>query len=210
MNPHMKHTTFILLLAAALGLSACKGMTSDKPPVHLVLDMDYQERFEAQEANAFFADGRGMRPPVAGTVARGMLRDSVAYYFGRDESRMLVSEMPVRLTRAMLERGQDRYNVFCSMCHGFTGDGKGVVMTGDYGYVPAPTYHDNRLRAIEDGHMFDVIGNGIRNMPGYGYQLPVEDRWAIVAYIRALQRSQHASLDDIPEEMRASLETIEP
>lgn len=206
----MKYTTLFTITAFSLMMAACQGMTSKKPPIHPIQDMDFQQRFDAQEAHTFFADGRAMRPPVAGTIARGLLRDSAAYYSGMDVSGAPVAEMPVRLTRALLERGQDRYDVFCAMCHGYTGDGQGIVMTGDYGYVPAPTYHDERLRGVEDGYLFDVIGNGIRNMPGYGYQLPVEDRWAIVAYIRALQRSRHASLEDVPEAQRAALETVEP
>jgi len=206
----MKYLTTIILLPVALSLSACHGLISEKTPIHPIPDMDFQERFEAQEANSFFEDGRAMRPPVAGAIARGLLREDVAYASGRDAAGAFVLEMPVPLTRQLLERGQDRYEVFCAMCHGYTGDGKGIIMTGEYGYVPAPTYHDDRLRGIEDGHLFDVVGNGIRTMPGYAYQIPVEDRWAIVAYLRALQRSQHTSIEDVPETEREGLQMIEP
>jgi mono/diheme cytochrome c family protein len=109
----------------------------------------------------------------------------------------------------MMERGQDRYEVFCQMCHGLSGDGLGIIMTGGYGYTPAPTFHDDRLRNETDGYLYEVITNGVRNMPGYGYQIPVADRWAIVAYVRALQLSQDATLDAVPEDQRGQLPVAE-
>ena len=109
-------------------------------------------------------------------------------------------------TRELLLRGQERYNIFCSVCHGKSGDGQGIIMTGNYGYTPAPSYHDERLREATDGYLYDVIANGVRNMPGYAQQVPVADRWAIVAYLRALQRSQNATEADIPPSVRARIE----
>lgn len=205
----MKHIRSLALIVL-LALSGCRGMTSNEPPVHPNLNMDFQEKYEPQEANPFFADGRAMRPLVPGTVARGTLHENVALTTGRTESGALVRTMPVTLTRELLERGRTRYDIFCAPCHGYVGDGRGIIMTGNYGYVPAPTYHDDRLRSIEDGHFFDVITNGIRNMPSYGYNIGVEDRWAIVAYIRALQRSQHAGEADVPADVLPGIEKLSP
>jgi mono/diheme cytochrome c family protein len=168
--------------------------------------MDWQQRFDPQSANPFFADGRAMRPLVAGTVARGFLREDVRFYFGRDETGAFVRDMPLPMTRELLVRGQERYKIFCSVCHGPVGDGLGIIMTGEYGYVPAPSYHSDELRAQPDGYLYNVVVNGVRTMPGYGTQIPVADRWAIVSYVRALQRSQNADRADVPADVIAQME----
>lgn len=184
-------------MALMLVLAGCRGGTSDLPPVHINPNMDQQERYDPQEANTFFADGRAMRPPVAGTVARGFLREDTAFHFGRTASGDFVPVSPVAITADLMARGKERYEIFCSVCHGSAGDGRGIIMTGGYGYVPAPTYHSDLLRTVPDGYMFDVISNGVRSMPGYAQQIPVADRWAITAYLRALQRSQNAQGVDV-------------
>jgi mono/diheme cytochrome c family protein len=205
-----------LLLAVLLG-GGCRGMTSERPPIHPNLNMVFQERFNPQERNPFFADNRSMRPPVPGTIARGLLREDAAFFLGRTADGAYVAEMPVPITRALLERGRERYDVFCAVCHGLAGDGLGIIMTGTsqitgrgYGYVPVPSFHDDRLRQEADGYMYDVLTNGVRNMPPYGHQIPIADRWAIVAYIRALQRSQQASPNDVPEGVRARIQAAAP
>jgi mono/diheme cytochrome c family protein len=147
-----------------------------------------------------------MRTPPSGTVARGLLKADSRFYAGRTEAGEYVERAPVPVTRALLERGQERYDIYCTVCHGRAGDGNGIIMTGNYGYTPAPTYHSERLRNVTDGYLYDVIANGIRNMPGYAQQIPVSDRWAIVVYIRALQRSQNASEGDVPESITAQIE----
>lgn len=195
-----------LLVAAVLVLSGCRGMVSEAPPIHPNLNMDFQEKFDPQEANPFFADGRAMRVPVAGTVARGFLREDVGLYAGRTQAGGYLAEMPVPVTRELLLRGRERYDIFCAVCHGQSGNGQGIVTTGGYGYTPAPTYHDARLRDTEDGYLYDVITNGVRSMPGYAQQIPVGDRWAIVAYIRALQRSQNAERGDLPADVLRQIE----
>ncbi|NNE68891.1 MAG: cytochrome c [Rhodothermales bacterium] len=179
-------------LLVMVALAGCRGAESDAPPIHINPNMDWQEKFDPQERNDFFADGRAMRPPVPGTVARGFLRDDTAFHFGRDASGEYSTANPVSITDELMARGQERYEIFCAVCHGSAGDGNGIIMTGNYGYVPAPTYHSEALRAVPDGYLFEVIGNGVRSMPGYAQQIPVADRWAITAYIRALQRSQYA------------------
>ena len=185
----------ILKIACVFGLgvmlTACRGQLSEKPPIHPNMNMDQQERKEAQEVNKFFDDNRSMRQPVPGTIARGLKKDDTAYYEGVDAQGNWIAENPVELTKSFLYRGQERYDIFCTPCHGGTGDGKGIIMTGGYGYVPAPTYHSDRLREATDGELYSAIYNGVRTMPSYATQIPVEDRWAIVAYIRALQASQN-------------------
>lgn len=185
------------VLLVGLMLSGWIVSISEKPPIHPNMNMDQQPRKEAQEVNNFFEDGRSMRQPVEGTVARGLRKADAAYYEGVDDNGEWVAEMPVELTRSILYRGQDRYDVFCTPCHGITGDGQGIIMTGQYGYVPAPTFHQARLREAPDGEIYSAIYNGVRNMPSYAHQVPVEDRWAIVAYVRALQASQNVSEEEI-------------
>ena len=200
---------FAALTLCLVVLTGCRGMESERPPIHISPNMDNQEKFVGQEPNPFFEDGRAMRPPVPGTIARGFLREDTRFYEGRDASGAYVQAMPVAMTREVLERGRERYDIYCTVCHGMTGDGRGIIMVGNggtgYGYVPAPDYHVDRLRDIEDGYLYDVITNGIRNMPGYATQIPVADRWAIVAYIRALQRSQNADIADWPAAEQARI-----
>jgi mono/diheme cytochrome c family protein len=181
-------------------------MKSENPPIHPNMNMDIQNRFDPQEANPLFADNAAMRKPPSGTVARGLLRADSRYFAGRTEEGEYVEQMPVPVNRALLERGQERYEIFCTVCHGAAGDGNGIIMTGEsnvtgqgYGYTPAPTYHSERLREVTDGYIYDVVANGVRNMSGYAQQIPVADRWAIVAYVRALQRSQNADAADVPQ-----------
>ncbi|MEX0822769.1 MAG: c-type cytochrome, partial [Balneolaceae bacterium] len=187
------------LLLISMMLMSCRGQISEKPPIHPQQNMDFQERFNAQEENPFFADNRAMRTPVEGTIARGNLKDNSALYEGVDENGNFVEEIPFELTRAFLYRGKERYDIFCTPCHGGTGNGQGIVMTGGYGYVPAPTYHSERSRNLPDGEFYSAITNGIRNMPSYATQIPVEDRWAIVAYVRALQRSQYVPENEMEQ-----------
>ena len=193
----MKRGGTVLVFAAFL-LASCRGATHEHTPIHPNLNMDYQERFDPQEANPFFADGRSMRPPVPGTVARGFLREDTRFHEGRNADGIYVEAMPIPLTIELLEHGQTRYDIFCTPCHGAAGDGEGIITTGGFGYTPATTYHSDRLREVTDGYLYDVIANGVRTMPAYAHQIPVADRWAIVAYIRALQRSQNASESDVP------------
>lgn len=208
LTTHMRRLVTAGLLVGMLLLGGCRGTESDRPPIHLNPNMDMQNKFDPQEANPLFADNAAMRTPPSGTVARGLLRADTRYHDGRTEDGTYVDQMPVPVTRALLERGQERYNIYCSMCHGKAGDGQGIIMTGNYGYTPAPSYHDPavRERITADGYVFDVISNGVRTMPGYAQQIPVADRWAIVAYVRALQRSQNATESDLPESVLARLD----
>jgi mono/diheme cytochrome c family protein len=207
-----------LLATAALIPLACvaraRVVHSPLPRLHLVPDMDNQGRFEAQQENPLFADRRAMRPPVAGTVARGELAEDERYHRGLDRGEY-VRELPVPLTGAVLRRGQERYGIFCAPCHGLAGYGDGIVAVRaeerQQGlWVPPASLHEEPALSRRAGHLYNTITHGIRKMPAYGAQIDVADRWAIVAYLRALQRSQHASLADVPPELTAAVEEPEP
>ncbi|MEL7832402.1 c-type cytochrome [Fodinibius sp. N2] len=197
----MKVSKYLLLavIVLPLALAGCRGEKFDSQPVHPNMNMDQQERFEPQEKNEFFADNRAMRKPVDGTIARGDLKEDKAYYQGINEDSSFVEEIPVDLTKSFIYRGKDQYEIYCTPCHGNTGDGNGIVMANNYGYVPAPSFHIERLQNQSDGYIYSAIANGIRNMPSYATQISVKDRWAIVAYVRALQKSQNVSEDEIQQ-----------
>lgn len=155
------------------------------------LNMQFQDRFNAQEENPYFEDGMAMRLPVEGTVARGMMRHDTELFEGVDDEGNFINDIPFELTRDFLYRGKERYDIYCQMCHGGTGNGQGIIMTGQFGYVPAPTFHREISYNMPDGEIYSAIAYGIRTMPSYATQIKVEDRWAIVAYVRALQKSQN-------------------
>ena len=191
---------FLLALAAVAGVSGCyQGRPSEKPPIHVNPNMDNQEKYKALGSNEFYPDASNMRQPVAGTVARGNLREDVQYYTGKDAAGQFVATNPVPLTMEVIKRGENRFNIYCTPCHGRVGDGKGIMV--QYNFIPPPTFHQDRLRLERDGYMFDVMTNGIRNMQPYRNQVPVSDRWAIVHYLRALQRSQNATKSDVPSDI---------
>ena len=154
-----------------------------------------QERYEPLEGSTFFADGLSSRQPVPGTVARGQLHLDEHLYQGKVQGE-LASTLPVELSAALLERGRERYDIFCAPCHDRTGSGKGMIV--QRGFKAPPSLHLDRLRQIPIGHFFDVITNGFGAMYSYASRIPVEDRWAIAAYIRALQLSQSVEFDQLP------------
>jgi mono/diheme cytochrome c family protein len=166
-------------------------------------DMHDGPRYEAFEASATFADNRASRNPPAGTVARGWLREDEALYTGKVNG-VAVEEFPFTIAREDLARGQQRFNIYCTPCHGRVGDGNGMVV--QRGLRQAASFHQDRLRQEKAGYFFDVITNGFGAMPDYATQIPVRDRWLIVAYVRALQLSQHAAVDDVPADRRADLD----
>ncbi len=199
-----KFICFILGIIGSLVLTGCfQGRPSESPPIHLNPNMDLQPKYKALGESDFFENRSTMRMPVPGTVARGDLNEDVVYYTGRDSDGNLVEKSPVPVTMELLKRGRERYEIYCTPCHSRVGDGTGVI--SEYNYVPPGNIHEERLVLVQDGHMYEVISNGIRNMPAYKHQIPVADRWAIVSYIRALQRSQNAALRDVPESERYNL-----
>ena len=181
------------LASVALG---CQGQHSTEPPIVPIRNMHEQPRFDAQERTPLFADHRTMRPPVEHTVAREMeLEPVVDTGVADDGTYMLTIPEPVIEGAggmgALVERGQERYGIFCVPCHGGLGDGNGMVPeVSQVGTIRPPTFHDDRIRHMPDGQLYATVRNGIRNMPAYGSNIPVADRWAIVSYVRALQLSQ--------------------
>ena len=166
-------------------------------------DMHDQPNYSALEASSFFSDGRASRAPVAGTVARGQLREDDHLYKGKVNGAPAKS-FPFPITMAVMERGRDRYDIFCAPCHDRLGTGAGIVVRR--GLSQPPSFHTDRLRTVEPGYLFDVVGVGFGRMNGYAAQIKPEDRWAIVAYMRALQLSQAASVADVPPAERRSLD----
>jgi mono/diheme cytochrome c family protein len=166
-------------------------------------DMHDQPRYEPLEANPFFADGRASRPQIAGTVARGQLREDQHFYAGLVDGEPATT-FPAPVTREMIERGRQRFEIFCTPCHGRLGDGQGMV--AQRGFRNPPTYHSEQLREQPVGHFFDVITNGFGAMYSFNDRIPAADRWAIVAYIRTLQFSQAAPLNELPAAVRQEFE----
>jgi cytochrome c553 len=167
-------------------------------------EMYDQPRSDPLEKSDFFPDGAASRPLVAGTVARGHLDEDEAFYNGMIGTN-LVTEFPMPVTRQVLERGKERYEIYCSVCHARTGDGDGMIP--QRGYPAPPTFHKDSMRQAPVGHFYDVITRGHGVMYSYASRVEPADRWAIVAYIRALQFSHDARLDDVPPEERAKLES---
>lgn len=168
------------------------------------LDMYNQPKFKPLRQTAFYADGRSSRDFPKGTVARGFLREDKFFYRGMEDT-AFARNFPMPVTREVLLRGQERFNIYCTPCHDWAGTGRGMVVRR--GFKQPPSYHSDRLREAAPGYFFDVITNGFATMSGYAAQVPPEDRWAIVAYIRALQLSQNAKLADLPAEDRLRIET---
>jgi mono/diheme cytochrome c family protein len=185
---------------AALALAALVGGCRQ--------DMHDQPKYKPYVASRFFQDGLSARPLVEDTVARGHLDEDVAFYTGKTEAGKLVEALPKPANAEMLKRGRDRYDIYCSPCHDRTGSGRGMVVRR--GFKQPPSYHIDRLRDAPAGHFYDVMTNGFGAMPDYRAQIEPADRWAIVAYIRALQRSQRATLADMPPDAVERLKSGAP
>jgi hypothetical protein len=165
-------------------------------------DMHDQPKVQPYEASDFFADGRGSRPPVEGAVARGQLHDDQLFHTGMDGD-AFAARFPFPVTHEVLGRGRERYDIYCSPCHDRVGNGNGIVV--QRGFKHPPSFHDPRLRESAPGYFFSVMTNGFGVMASYAAQVPAHDRWAIAAYLRALQLSQHAVLAEWPLDVRATL-----
>ncbi|MCB9604269.1 MAG: cytochrome c [Sandaracinus sp.] len=192
--------TTLLALAGVSALSGCRGQVSEEPPIVPIRNMYDQPRYDPQEGSDFFQDGRTMRPLVEGTVAREMETDLSVESGRTEDGSAWLLEVPGPVLQRQggmeqaLTRGHERFDIYCAPCHGVAGDGAGLVSqrANSLGFsaLIAPTLHDGRLRQMPDGQLFATITNGIRNMPAYGHNIPLDDRWAIVTYVRALQISQ--------------------
>jgi mono/diheme cytochrome c family protein len=167
-------------------------------------DMHDGPRYRPMRPSAFFTDGSSVRMPVANTVSRNPLADSDELLYTGKINGQLANDFPMAITAAVLQRGQERYNIFCAPCHGRTGQGDGMIV--QRGMRKPPSFMEDRLRNAAAGYFFDVMTHGFGAMQDYAAQIPVEDRWAIVAYERALQFSQHAAINDVPDDRRADLD----
>ncbi len=199
-----------MVLSAAAGLAVvsllggCERLTTRNPEIWVWFwDMKDQPKYMPQRESAFFADGREQRRPPAGTVAAGHLKEDAGFFTGSVNG-MYVGKNPLPIDEATLDRGQQRFNVYCSPCHGRTGDGKGIVPLREPSWQPANLQED-RIKKMADGELFQVATYGRRTMHGYRYQVSERDRWAIVAYVRALQRASSGTVEDVPAGQRASL-----
>jgi mono/diheme cytochrome c family protein len=190
-----RNLLLISLVVSAVALAGCRQDMHDAP------------RYEPLEASTFFANGQASRLLVANTVARGTLREDTHLNEGKVNGE-LATTFPMPVTAEVMARGQERFNVFCTPCHGPTGSGNGMVV--QRGFRAPPSYHEDRLRNAPVGYFFDVMTNGFGAMQDYASQVPVADRWAIAAYIRALQLSQRATVADVPANRRAQLDQPAP
>jgi mono/diheme cytochrome c family protein len=178
--------------------------------------MDNQPRYTSQQVNPFFADTREARPPVEGTVARGRLDGDDGLARGvRDGKWLEALPVPIPITNSLLQRGSERFQIYCAPCHGLAGYGDGIVAVRaerlqEGTWVPPSSMHDATVLARPVGHLFNTVTNGIRTMPSYASQIPVDDRWAIVAYVRAMQRAGHAPASVLTAAERANLVEVAP
>jgi mono/diheme cytochrome c family protein len=210
----------ILMLLATLALLpfACifraRNALSPIPRVHIVQGMDNQPRFKSQQVNPLFADTREERPPVAGTIARGHLPSEDGLRQGVRDGKW-IETFPMPVTQTLLHRGRERFGIYCTPCHGIAGYGDGIVgiradRLQEGTWVQPSSLHASTVVARPVGHLFNTITNGIRTMPSYGSQIPEADRWAIVAYVRALQLSQRAPVAVLDAEERSKLKEVAP
>jgi len=220
---------FLSLFLAVIAVATIAGFRGDKSrkaPIVILDDMDFQPRFDPQHTSDFYADGRAARQHVEGTVPQGFVQpgrysttegNNARYLngpagFSNFETYIETGRagevwgdgIPLEITPAVLERGRERFNINCAVCHGAAGDGTGVV--SKYGFGGIANLQESRLLTMADGHIFNTITHGKGTMGAYGPNITVEDRWAIIAYIRALQRSQNASINDVPAQYRTELE----
>lgn len=200
--PHVNRRTALLMAVATMSLlqAACSNFTTREPPVWVWSDMKKQDKYKAQAESQFFADGRASRRLVEGAVAQELYRAETPKATGVEDNGTYVARNPLPLTKDVLLRGQQRYNIYCAPCHDRTGSGKGPIPAKTV-WIPG-NLHDPRIVGMVDGELYHVVSMGRRSMPGYRFQVTEQDRWAIVAYVRALQRASLATMADVPAEMQ--------
>ena len=215
------YITLVFLCLLTFSIMGLRGRRTTEAPIMVFPDMDFQAKYKPQRASAFFADGRTDRPPVAGTVPYGRAAETVVadggvtladpdflraddrLYAGKEPDGSFVRGFPLPVTRALVERGRDRYGIYCQPCHGALGDGNGI--TRAYGMIATANYQDDRIRKMPEGEIFNTITNGKNTMLSYADKLSPEERWAVVAYVRALERARHSSVADVPAGHRGDL-----
>ena len=192
-----------LLSLAAIGLTACAGQTTRSTSIEVWPDMKRQYKSKPQTESHFFGDHRASRMPVPGTVARGFLKEDAAYFTGAVAGQY-VGRNPETINADLLKLGQMKFNTYCSPCHSRIANGKGIVPLKEPTWQPT-NLHEDRVKAMVDGEIFSIITQGRRSMPSYRFQIVEKDRWAIISYLRALQRTTSGTLADVPQELRADL-----
>ena len=203
----MKNKVSLLLILLVVVLTGCRGQRSEKPPIHLNPNMDYQAKYNAQQLSLDLPAGTlpwGDREAFAYPEKReSKIKTDTQFYFGKNANGSWVKKVPIDVSLATLDRGQERFDIYCAVCHDKAGSGKGIVIKR--GFAPAPNFSEQRVIDMEDGYIFNVISNGVRNMPAYGKQIPESDRWAIVTYLRALQKVNSADYNEAKEFIRTEL-----
>ncbi len=215
---------FILIVCAVVALAGFRGSKMAHPPLEIFPDMDHQPKYQPQHPSGFFADGRAARKRVEGTIPLGYTLEgrflqagarngalnpagfsNVPDYYNTGKMGDSYGDgLPVEVTEQLLNRGEERFNINCAICHGKSGAANGIVT--QYGLVAVANFHDERIRTMPDGQIFSTISNGKNTMGAYGPQIALEDRWAIVAYVRALQRSQNAQIANLSEAQQKQLQ----
>jgi mono/diheme cytochrome c family protein len=191
----------VLALTSLVAVSGCaRGCTSSRPPMQINPSMDDQPKVRPQTASKFFYDGASMRQPVPGTVPIGGLKEDTAFFSGKGADGQFVKKIPVTVDAAVLERGRQRYVIYCQPCHDARGDGKGILF--QRGNVPTASFHQEKILNYPDGFLFEVITNGLALMPAYRWSIPPADRWAIVAYVRELENKRLASAKGEPASVK--------
>jgi mono/diheme cytochrome c family protein len=191
MSPGPRRVLGVLVFASVFALAGCaRGCTSSRPPIQINPSMDDQPKVLAQAASGFFYNGAAMREPVPGTVPIGGLKEDTAFFTGKGADGQFVATIPHAVDEALLERGRQRYEIYCQPCHDARGDGRGILF--QRGNIPTATFHQDKILKYVDGQIFDVITNGVGLMQGYKWPIPPADRWAIVAHVRSLQRERQA------------------
>lgn len=218
---------FALVIVTIVSIAGFRGQKFTQPPIELFPDMDHQPKVKAQKPSDFFANGKATREPVAGTVPVGYSMplgpdgepgitgpyEDISFSTGPEYVNtgkfgdQWGTGLPMEVTPELMARGQERYAINCAVCHGATGAGNGI--TSQYGLVGIASLLQTRIRDMADGEIYNTITHGKNTMMGYGHNIQVPDRWAIVAYIRAIQRSQGATIEDVPPGDRAMLDTTE-
>ena len=198
----------VLVVTSLVAVSGCaRGCTSSRPPIHLNPSMDDQPKVRPQTASNFFYNGASMREPVPGTIAIGGLQEDGVFFTGMGADGQFVATNPVAADEAVLARGRERYGIYCQPCHDARGDGRGILFQQG---TPTATFHDPKVANYPDGQIFDVITNGMGLMQGYRWPIAPADRWAIVAYVRALQRDRLARATSASSSAQASASAQSP
>jgi mono/diheme cytochrome c family protein len=189
------------VIASVVALTGCaRGCTSSRPPIHINPSMYNQPKVLPQTASAFFYNGASMRDPVPGTIPIGGLKEDGAFFTGKGADGQFVATIPEAVNAALVERGQQRYTIYCQPCHDAKGDGKGILY--QRGNIPTASFHQEKILKYPDGQIFDVITNGQGLMPAYRWPIQAADRWAIIAYVRELERKRLASGAAAPAETK--------